>query len=96
MFGIIPIPFDEYRYRRYGTNEFVHEQDGNNVLTYDNPCCNVGLTNDKACGLITLRLCCHPSGINVGALLSVLLCPLLCLRGVTCDGGCGGGCGGGC
>ena len=43
-----------------GTNKFVHEQDGNNVLTYDNPCCNVGLTGDKACGLITLRLCCHP------------------------------------
>ena len=52
-------PFEEHRTRRAGTNKFVHEKDGNNVLTYDNPILNIGCTEKKDCGLITVRLCCH-------------------------------------
>ena len=32
--GVIPCPFSENRTRDPGTNRFIHEQDGNNVLTY--------------------------------------------------------------
>ena len=59
FFFCMPIPFEEHRSRRDGTNKFVHEQDGNNVLTYDNPILNIGCTEKKDCGLVTVRLCCH-------------------------------------
>ena len=42
ILGVIPCPFEEYRTRIPGTNRFPHEQDANNVLTYDNPCLNCG------------------------------------------------------
>jgi len=58
-FGL-PCPFEEFRDRRAGTNKFVHLEDPNNVLTYDNPCFNLGCTEKRDCGLVTVRLCCHP------------------------------------
>ena len=53
----IPCPFQEHRTRIPGTNRFPHEGDGNNVLTYDNPCLNCGMTNDQKSGLLTCRIC---------------------------------------
>ena len=54
----IPCPFQETRTRIHGTNRFVHHQDGNNVLTYDDPCFNCGQTNDGKSGLLSVRFCC--------------------------------------
>jgi len=55
-----PIPFSETRTRQHGTNRFVHDQDGNNVLAYDNPFFNCFPTEKQDGCVCSTRLCCAP------------------------------------
>jgi hypothetical protein len=58
--GVVPCPFEETRTRLAGTNRFVHDRDGNNVLRYDNPLFNCFPSAKKDACVCNLRLCCAP------------------------------------
>ena len=60
LLGVVPCPFEETRTRLAGTNRFVHDRDGNNVLRYDNPLFNCFPSAKKDACVCNLRLCCAP------------------------------------